>query len=190
MRRRTSLCTSSPWMSATSSGTDAAPPADSKVPTGPCLVHSRRVRVSLGQSSRRCLVTEPSERRRMRHAGDRRSRRSPSNAVSSSASHRVWSLYHRAGEGTEASASPSFAHHSARSSVGATGSTPWSASARGRVARAGRGRARDVDARRDRATRAWTPIDARASSMTPPEGECEGRVPVPAMCRAASSDQS
>ena len=59
--------------------------------------------MSLGQSSRRCLVTEPSERRRMRHAGDRRSERSPSNAVSSSASHRVWSLYHRAGEGTEAS---------------------------------------------------------------------------------------
>ena len=60
------------------------------------------------------------------------------------------------------------------------------ASARGRVARAGRGRARDVDARRDE-RRARGHPSTLARALDAARGECEGRVPVPAMCRAAPS---
>ena len=97
-------------MRSTSAGIAAAPPAPANVPIGPCATSSSAVQSSFGHSSLRCLVTDPSDRSMIRHAGERRSKSSPSIAVSSSASHRALSRCHEdedGGAGGDAPRSPS-----------------------------------------------------------------------------------
>ena len=145
-------------MRSTSAGIASAPPAAANVPTGRCATNSSLMRFRFGHSNRRCLVTDPSDRSIIRHAGDRRSRSSPSIAVSSSASHRALSRCHECEDGGAEGDVPRSSATARRRGAGSRARRGFDAGrARGRAAvrrrAARRRRERGFDAGRARGAR-------------------------------------